>query len=95
MFGKRRRERNCCRAAKPGRGRRGNPRSISSLSEAAASRRYLVLQNPHKQTLEMGIAPHTFIYLHRNQVTEDNLIVGLNEMRLSIPRNAADRIKVR
>jgi Fe2+ transport system protein FeoA len=99
MFGRKRRFGNSCKGRGSCLRRRVGARqaggNFSSLSEAAGSRRYLVLQNHHKQTLEMGIAPHSFIYLHRNQANEENLIVGLQELRLTIPRNVAEQIKVK
>lgn len=70
-------------------------RNCISLADAIENRRYIVRQNPDKQTIEMGIAPSSMVFVHKNDIKEANIIVGVGETRLIIPRRSAELIKVR
>jgi Fe2+ transport system protein FeoA len=54
-----------------------------------------VRRNPDLKILEMGIAPGSLIQIYQNQPKEPNLIVGVNDLRLVIPRSIARTIKVK
>ncbi|KQC10743.1 MAG: hypothetical protein APR54_11710 [Candidatus Cloacimonas sp. SDB] len=70
-------------------------RQCISLSDAVEDQKYIIRFNPDKQTIEMGIAPSSMIFVHKNNPNETNLIVGVGETRLIIPRNSAELIKVK
>ena len=70
-------------------------RHCTSLSEASENYRYIVRLNPDKQTIEMGIASGSLIFVHKNYMTEANLIIGVDNTRLIIPRKSAKTIKVK
>ena len=70
-------------------------RHCISLSEAVEDQKYIIRTNPDKQTIEMGIAPGSIIFIHKNNPNETNLIVGIGETRLIIPRKSAESIKVK
>jgi Fe2+ transport system protein FeoA len=70
-------------------------RHCISLSEAMENRRYIIRANPDKQTIEMGIAPSSMVFVHKNNINEANLIIGVGETRIIVPRKSADMIKVK
>ncbi|MCB5255297.1 MAG: ferrous iron transport protein A [Candidatus Cloacimonetes bacterium] len=79
---------------------RGRPegkacRSCICLTESTENGRYIVRRNPDLKILEMGIAPGSLIQIFQNQPKEPNLIVGVNDLRLVIPRSIARTIKVK
>lgn len=97
MFGCKRKNTNCCGNGirkGGGRGERKN-RYCISLSEAVEDQKYIIRGNPDKQIIDMGIAPRGTIFVHKNNIKEANLIVGVGEIRLIIPRKSAERIKVK
>ena len=83
-----------CKRKGGGRGHRKHRHHIT-LSEAKENQKYIVKFNPNKQTMEMGIATGSLIFVHKNDAREANIIVGVGETRLVIPRNAAEEIRVR
>lgn len=70
-------------------------RHCISLSEAIENYKYIVRLNPDKQTIEMGIASGSIIFVHKNDPNEANMIIGMEETRLIIPRKSAELIKVK
>ena len=70
-------------------------RHCISLSEAIENYKYIVRLNPDKQTIEMGIASGSMIFVHKNDLNEANMIIGVGETRLIIPRRSAELIKVK
>ena len=99
--GKRNRNRNamdnCCGNRHRKGGGRGERkfRHYISLSEAIENYKYIVRLNPDKQTIEMGIASGSMIFVQKNDLNEANMIIGLGETRLIIPRKSAELIKVK
>jgi hypothetical protein len=55
----------------------------------------LIRFNPDKQTIEMGLSAGSLVFIHRNDADDTKMIVGLGETRLIIPRESAERIKVK
>ena len=101
MFGfgrnSRNRNDNCC-GNRHRKGRDNGERKFRhciSLSEAQENYRYIVRLNPDKQTIEMGIASGSMIFVHKNDLNEANMIIGIGETRLIIPRKSAELIKVK
>ena len=98
MFGfGRNKNSNCCGKKHRKGGGRGERkfRHCISLSDAVENQKYIIRSNPDKQTIEMGIAPSSMIFVHKNNPNETNLIVGIGETRLIIPRKSAESIKVK
>lgn len=101
MFGfgrnSRNRNDNCCgnRHRKGGANGERKFRHCISLSKTIENNKYIVRLNPDKQTIEMGIASGSMIFVHKNDLNEANLIIGVGETRLIIPRKSAELIKVK
>ncbi|MBT6993860.1 MAG: ferrous iron transport protein A [Candidatus Cloacimonetes bacterium] len=93
-FGK---NKKCCENKHRRGGSRGERkfRNCITLAEATENQKYIVRLNPDKQTMEMGIASGSLIFVHKNDVNETNLIVGVGETRLIIPRQSAQEIRVK
>ena len=95
------RNRNTMNNYRGNRHRKGNGhgerkfRHCISLSEAIENYKYIVRLNPDKQTIEMGIASGSMIFVHKNDLNEANMIIGIGETRLIIPRRSAELIKVK
>jgi len=98
MFGfGRKKNSNCCgnRHRKDGgRGKR-KFRHCISLSEAVEDQKYIIIFNPDKQTIEMGITPSSMIFIHKNNPNETNMVIGVGETRFIISRKSAEAIKVK
>ncbi len=88
---------NCCGNQQRKGGGQGERkfRNCISLSETLENNKYIVRLNPDKQTMEMGIASGSVIFVHKNDINEANLVVGIGETRLIIPRKSAELIKVK
>ncbi|MEA1972066.1 MAG: FeoA family protein [Candidatus Cloacimonadota bacterium] len=97
-FGKKRNHNHHCERSQQrkggGKGKRKHRHHIL-LSQAEENQKYIVKFNLNKQTIEMGIATGSLIFVHKNDEKENNLVVGIGETRLVIPRKSADEIKVR
>lgn len=65
------------------------------LNEVSENKRYIVRRNPDLKIIQMGIAPGSLIQIYKNNPKEPNLIVGVNDLRLVIPRSIAQAIKVK
>ena len=63
-----------------------------NLDEAEIGRRYRVMTNPDKKTMEMGIYHTSVITVHKKEESNPNIVVGVGESRYIIPRNLAKRI---
>ncbi len=94
IFGK---GRNCCGKKHRNGGGHGERkyRHCISLSEATENQRYIIRNNPDKQTIEIGIAPGSMVFVHKNKINDANLIIGVGETRIIVPRKSAEIIKVK
>lgn len=99
MFGRGNNHRKNCRGK--GRCKGGSKRKHRhhhphfTLSEATENNRYIIKHNPNKQTIEMGISAGSLVFVHKNDPNESNIIVGVGEKRLIVPRDSARKIMVR
>lgn len=101
-WGQGRKNRNCKRhkhgeerlGKAGGRCHRGAPCRIN-LDKAEIGRRYLVIINPDKKTMEMGIYHSAVITVHKNEEGNPNIVVGVGESRYIIPRDLAKRIIIK
>jgi len=70
-------------------------RSKINLNDAEENYNFIVLSNPDKKTMEMGIYKNSVIYVQRNDQNEPNIVVGVGESRYIIPRDIAKNIIVK
>ena len=63
-----------------------------SLSTAAVGSRHCVITNPDKKTVEMGIFNGSIITVHKNEVSDQNIVVGVGNSRYIIPKTIASEI---
>jgi len=66
-----------------------------NLNCADIGNKYIVISNPDKKTVEMGIFAGSVIEVQKNENTEPNIIVGVGESRYIIPRELAEQILIR
>ena len=100
MFGFRKKHKEFCCGKGQGCGhekRKGGRkhRHHITLSEADENYKYIVTYNPDKQTIEMGISSGSIVFIYKNHPNEANMIVGVGETRLIVPRESAKSIRVR
>jgi len=65
------------------------------LEAADINKKYIVMCNPDRKTVEMGIFSGGVITVHKNDPTDSNLIVAVGESRYIIPRDLARRILIK
>ncbi len=66
-----------------------------NLNCGKLGKKYKVISNPDKKTVEMGIFSGSMVEVQKNETTEPNIIVGVGESRYIIPRELAERILIR
>ena len=66
-----------------------------NLNCGEIGKKYVVISNPDKKTVEMGIFAGSMIEVQKNETTEPNIIVGVGESRYIIPRELAEKILIR
>lgn len=62
------------------------------LSNAAVGSRHCVIMNPDKKTVEMGIFSGSIITVHKNELSDQNIVVGVGNSRYIIPKTIAAEI---
>jgi len=86
LFGKKHRGKSC-------RKHRGRCRgSRFPLSDAEIGSRHSIILNPDKKTIEMGIFNGSIITVHKNEATDQNIVVGVGNSRYIIPKSIAEKI---
>ncbi|MBN2460435.1 MAG: ferrous iron transport protein A [Candidatus Cloacimonetes bacterium] len=78
-----------------GRHHRQHPEHVFTLDDARIGERYLILHNPDRKTVEMGIFCGSIVTVQKNDPVDQNLIVAIGETRYIIPRDLAGKILVR
>lgn len=73
------------------------PRRVGelNLNSALANHRYVIMSNPDRKTVEMGIFPGGIITVHKNDLSDSNLIVTVGNTRYILPRELAGKILIR
>ncbi|HHE37312.1 MAG TPA: ferrous iron transport protein A [Candidatus Cloacimonetes bacterium] len=66
-----------------------------NLNYGELGKKYVVISNPDKKTVEMGIFAGSMIEVQKNERSEPNIIVGVGESRYIIPRDLAEQILIR
>ena len=66
-----------------------------SLDKALEHKKYVIMSNPDRKTVEMGVFNGGIITVHKNDGTDPNLVVAVGESRYIISRDVAKRIVVR
>ena len=62
------------------------------LSSAAIGSKHCVVMNPDKKTVEMGIFNGSVITVHKNEQSDQNIVVGVGNSRYIIPKEIAETI---
>ncbi len=65
------------------------------LSTAEVGSRHCVIMNPDKKTIEMGIFNGSIITVHKNELSDQNIVVGVGNSRYIIPKTIAEEIIIR
>ena len=77
---------------------RHNPKcpyaNYETLNQVMDAESVIVVCNPHRRTLEMGISPNSIVSMIRNHDSEPNLIVAIDNGRLIVAKKVAERIRV-
>jgi len=68
---------------------------IFTLNEALEGIPCIVVENPDKKTVEMGIYVGNTVVVQKNDRNEPNIVVAVGESRYIIPRDLAKRILIR
>ena len=66
-----------------------------NLNDTEENGRYIVFNNPDKKTMELGIYVNSIITIQKNDLNEQNIVVGVGESRYIIPRDIAKNIIVK
>ncbi|MCF7794657.1 MAG: ferrous iron transport protein A [Candidatus Cloacimonetes bacterium] len=66
-----------------------------NLTEAEVGKKYIIMKNPDVKTMEMGLYRSGIITVHKNEAENSNIVVGVGESRYIIPRDLAEKIKIR
>lgn len=70
-------------------------KDYQTLNQVQENEAVMVVCNPDKKTLEMGIFPGAKVIMMRNFDTEQNLIIAIENGRFIVARNIANRIKIK
>ncbi|OQX70642.1 MAG: hypothetical protein B6D62_04000 [Candidatus Cloacimonas sp. 4484_275] len=73
----------------------GNENRVFTLNEALEGVPCIVMENPDKKTVEMGIYVGNTVIVQKNDRNEPNIVVAVGESRYIIPRNLAKRILIK
>lgn len=65
-----------------------------SLAEAPVGQNFVIVCNPDRKTMEMGIYPGGTVMVQKNDPTDQNIVVAIGNSRFIIPRELAQRIRV-
>ena len=65
------------------------------LSHAQENRKYIVVSNLNKKTLEMGIYPGVVLSIIKKGDEESNMIIKIHDAKIIIPPSVANQITVR
>ncbi|HNX00039.1 MAG TPA: FeoA family protein [Candidatus Cloacimonadota bacterium] len=70
-------------------------KDYQTLNQVMENEQVLILCNPDRKTLEMGLYPGSVVTIMRNDSIEQNLIIAIENGRYIIARNIAERIRIR
>lgn len=76
-------------------GKRCPYKDYQTLDQVQEKEKVLVVCNPDKKTLEMGIYPGLTVIMMRNYEAEQNLIIAIENGRFIIARNIAEKIRIK
>ena len=100
MFGFRNKRHSCRRDGKGPHGKMHRCRHhreelFESLLSAEPGKKYAIMCNPDKKTMEMGLYVGALISVQKNDALDSNIVVGVGESRYIIPRELAEKILIR
>ena len=67
----------------------------TTLNNAVVNKKYVILSNPDRKTVEMGVFNGGIITVQKNDSTDPNLVIAVGESRYIMSRAVAERIIVR
>jgi Fe2+ transport system protein FeoA len=68
---------------------------FENLLSAKLGKKYVIMCNPDKKTMEMGLYVGGLISVQKNVASDPNIVVGVGESRYIIPRELAEKILIR
>ena len=97
MFGFGRKGRGSGRCGVQGHHRQCNCRAAGgmSLNDASEQQRYIIISNPDRKTMEMGVYVGGVVTVQKNDRSEPNIVIGVGDARYIIPRVLATRILIK
>jgi Fe2+ transport system protein FeoA len=90
-----------------GKGRRGEGKKLRKrrhgfhlqpampLTHAQENRKYIVVSNLNRKTLEMGIYPNAILEVIKKGDKDSNMIIKIHDAQIIIPPNVAKEITVK
>ncbi|MBN1948141.1 MAG: ferrous iron transport protein A [Candidatus Cloacimonetes bacterium] len=63
-----------------------------SLAEAPLGQKFVIVCNPDRKTMEMGIYPGGIVTVQKNDSSDQNIVVAIGNSRYIIPRELARKI---
>lgn len=66
-----------------------------NLNEGELDKKYYVVCNPDRKTMEMGIYNGSAITVQKNEQTDPNIVVGVGESRYILPKTLAQTIIIK
>jgi len=66
-----------------------------SLNDASEQQRYIIISNPDRKTMEMGVYVGGVVTVQKNDRSEPNIVIGVGDARYIIPRVLATRILIK
>jgi Fe2+ transport system protein FeoA len=68
---------------------------FENLLSAKQGKKYVIMCNPDKKTMEMGLYVGGLISVQKNDFSDPNIVIGVGESRYIIPRELAEKILIR
>lgn len=75
--------------------RRHKEELFENLLSAKQGEKYVIMCNPDKKTMEMGLYVGGLISVQKNDLSDPNIVIGVGESRYIIPRELAEKILIR
>ncbi len=69
-------------------------REYASLNQAELGKKYKIICNPDRKTIEMGIFAGGLISVQKDDPNDQNIVVAVGNSRYIIPRELAERILI-
>ncbi len=95
-----RKDKNCghgCGGGQHGKGHGhcGGGQNVDGLSNIREDKRCIILNNPDKQLVELGMFEGSVVRMVKNDEHDENIVVASGESRFIVPRATANEIIVK